>query len=189
MRISQHAIERLEERYNIKGTEVGYIANLLSNPDKYEVLSINQGREIREVSYNHLRIQGVIRNGIIATCVPANHIQNEDGESTTVERRQIKHYKKQIEVMEKKRAGLIKELEKLKKIITDKNIDHKKKESGQAKRNNILFNAMEDILCQSLLKGIIQYIKIRKIVGKDLAIAMKEKRIDHFEVNKWGNKL
>ena len=95
--ITKHGRERLRERYGfIEKQDVNFIISLLSQKDKYKVLTVNKSARtvLREIKYKQLHIQAVVnvKKNMIVTFVPPTfiptpeNIEKEQREFTVKER-------------------------------------------------------------------------------------------------------
>ena len=95
--ITKHGRERLKERYGFfEKQDVNFVISLLSQKDKYKVITVNKGAGtvLREIKYKQMLIQAVVnvKKNMIVTFVPPTfiptpeNIEKEQRELTVKER-------------------------------------------------------------------------------------------------------
>jgi len=74
LKITNHAVERFKERYNLKTLdEINIVADLLNNIKYYEIVKYKEdGSEIRRVMHNKTTYSAVVFNNAIVTAIKLN---------------------------------------------------------------------------------------------------------------------
>lgn len=113
MRLSNHAKERLIERFEMSPRDIELVGNTFNQKNKYKLIKKTMEREIREITYEGTPIQCVIVEGIIRTCHWDTFVEDDDvselnllTEEVFLLRNEISYYKRKL----KKKDRIMKKL-------------------------------------------------------------------------------
>lgn len=103
MRLSNHAKDRLIERFQMTPRDIELIGNVFNQKNRYTLIKKSLEREIREIKYQGIPIQAVIKEGTIRTCHWDTFVEDDDVNELNTLREEnlflnneLKYYKRKL---------------------------------------------------------------------------------------------